>query len=77
MPKNKEAYTRYRLIDEALKNRQKPFPSLSELAEKCEELLGKKVSKSTMQKDLYAMRFDEGLNFQAPIEYNDARKGYY
>ncbi len=77
MPKNKEAYTRYRLIDEALKNRQKPFPSLSELAEKCEELLGKKVSTSTLQKDLYAMRFDEGLNFQAPIEYSDARKGYY
>lgn len=77
MPKNKEAYTRYRLIDEALKNKQKPFPSLEELAEKCESLLGKRVSESTMQKDLYAMRFDEGLNFQAPIEYNKTQKGYF
>jgi len=77
MPKNKEAYTRYRLIDEALKNKQKPFPSLNELAEKCEHLLGKRVSESTMQKDIYAMRFDEGLNFLAPINYSKARKGYY
>lgn len=77
MPKNKEAYTRYRLIDEALKNRHKPFPSLAELAEKCEDLLGKKISESTMQKDIYAMRFDEGLNFHAPINYNKTQKGYY
>ncbi len=77
MPKNKEAYTRYRLIDEALKNRQKPFPTLEELAEKCEDLLGKRISESTMQKDIYAMRFDEGLNFQAPICYHKTRRGYY
>lgn len=77
MPKNKEAYTRYRLIDEALKNRQKPFPSLLELAEKCEDLLGRKVSESTIQKDIYAMRFDEGLNFNAPIEYNNLNRGYF
>jgi predicted DNA-binding transcriptional regulator YafY len=77
MPKNKEAYTRYRLIDEALKSKHKTYPSLEELAEKCENILGKKISKSTMQKDLYAMRFDEGLNFHAPINYHKARLGYY
>ena len=77
MPKNKDAYTRYRLIDEALKNKQRPYPSLPELADKCEELLGKRVSISTVQKDIYAMRFDEGLNFFAPIDYNKTQKGYY
>ncbi len=77
MPKNKDAYTRYRLIDEALKNKQRPYPSLTELAEKCGDLLGKRISESTMQKDIYAMRFDEGLNFFAPIDYNKVQKGYY
>ncbi len=77
MPKNKEAYTRYRLIDEALKNKQKPYPSLSELADKCENLIGKRVSESTIQKDIYAMRYDEGLNFHAPIDYHKKRTGYY
>ncbi|TAH41114.1 MAG: WYL domain-containing protein [Bacteroidetes bacterium] len=77
MPKNKDAYTRYRLIDEALKNKQKPYPPLSELADKCGNMLGKRISESTIQKDIYAMRFDEGLNFFAPIDYHKAQKGYY
>ncbi len=77
MPKNKEAFTRYRLIDEALTNKQKPYPSLEELVEKCESILGKSFSNSTIQKDIYAMRFDEGLNFHAPIDYHKLHKGYF
>lgn len=77
MPANKEAFIRYRIIDAALRNKQRPFPNLSELAEKCEEVLGKTFSESTLQKDIYAMRFDEGLGFQAPIEYNKLHKGYF
>lgn len=76
MPANKEAYIRYRIIDAALRNKQKPFPNLAELADKCEEILGKTFSESTIQKDIYAMRFDEGLGFEAPIEYSKAHKGY-
>lgn len=77
MPIVKDAYTRYRLIDEAIRNKQRPYPSLRDLAHKCGELLGKRVSTSSIQKDIYAMRFDEGLGFMAPIEYMPGRRGYY
>lgn len=77
MPKNKEAAIRYRIIDKCLRNKQKPFPTLTEIVEECEEVLGKYFSESTIQKDIYAMRFDEGLGFNAPIGYNKARKGYF
>ncbi|HAA00665.1 MAG TPA: hypothetical protein DEP18_00370 [Flavobacteriales bacterium] len=76
MPANKEAYIRYRIIDSCLRNKQRPFPTLGELAEKCEEVLGKTFSESTIQKDIYAMRFDQGLGFEAPIEYSKLHKGY-
>jgi predicted DNA-binding transcriptional regulator YafY len=76
MPKNKEAAIRYRIIDKCLRNRQKPYPSLSEMVEQCEEVLGKNFSESTIQKDIYSMRFDDGLGFNAPITYNKVHKGY-
>lgn len=77
MPKNKDAYTRYRIIDEALRNKQKPFPTIEELTYRCEQILGKRISASSIQKDLYAMRYDEGLGFEAPVEYHKSYKGYY
>ena len=77
MPKNKEAAIRYRIIDKCLRNKQKPYPSLSEMVEACEQVLGKNFSESTLQKDIYSMRFDEGLGFNAPIGYNKLHKGYY
>jgi len=38
--------------------------------------MGKTFSESTIQKDIYAMRFDQGLGFEAPIEYSKLHKGY-
>ncbi|MGI8892774.1 MAG: helix-turn-helix transcriptional regulator [Bacteroidia bacterium] len=77
MPKNKEASIRYRIIDKCLRNKQKPYPSLTEIVEVCQEVLGKNFSESTIQKDIYSMRFDEGLGYNAPIGYNKIHKGYY
>ena len=77
MPKNKEAAIRYRIIDKCLRNKQKPFPTLTDMVEKCEEVLGKSFSESTIQKDIYSMRFDEGLGFNALIGYDKVRKGYF
>jgi predicted DNA-binding transcriptional regulator YafY len=76
MPVNKEAYIRYRILDSCLRNKARPFPSMDELIQACTDVLGKAFSNSTIQKDLYDMRYDEGLGFLAPISFNRAKSGY-
>lgn len=61
--KNKYAVTRYRLIDNRMTMKQKPAPSLQEIVDYVSEKLGTTVSVSSIQKDIYAMRNDEGLGF--------------
>lgn len=74
--KNKQALTRYRLIDNRMTNRQKPAPSLQDLVEYVSDKLGSAVSTSCIQKDLYAMRYDESLGYSAPIAWDSNRRGY-
>ena len=74
--KNKYAVTRYRLIDNRMTIKQKPAPSLQDIVDYVCEKMGTTVSVSSIQKDIYAMRFDEGLGFFAPIEYDKYKKGY-
>jgi predicted DNA-binding transcriptional regulator YafY len=54
----------------------KPAPSLQDIVDYVCEKMGTTVSVSSIQKDIYAMRFDEGLGFFAPIEYDKYKKGY-
>jgi len=68
MPLNREAYTRYRLIDARL--RRKPHPTLEELIDHLSERFDKPVSKRTVQLDLQEMRYNQALNFNAPIVYS-------
>lgn len=56
--------------------RQKPAPTLQELVEYVSEKLGSPVSVSSIQKDIYAMRYDASLGFNAPIEYSQEKRGY-
>ena len=51
MPINKSAYIRFRIIDQCLRNKQKPYPSKEDLIEACTEVVGK-VSLRTIEKDL-------------------------
>lgn len=74
MPLNRDAYTRYRLID--LRLRKKPYPHLEELIEYICEKLDKPVSKRTVQLDLQEMRYNQSLNFNAPIVYDKSEKTY-
>jgi len=76
MPKNKSALIRYRIIDSCLNNKQRPFPTLEYLAEKCAEKLGTDISVSTIEKDIRAMKRSYPHGFDAPIVYNKERKGY-
>lgn len=74
MPLNREAYTRYRLIDARM--RRMPRPTLEELIDHLSERFDKPVSKRTVQLDLQEMRYNQGLNFNAPIVYNKKEKCY-
>lgn len=73
---NKSALTRYRLIDARINQKQKPAPTLSELIQYVSDKLGRSVSESIIQKDLYAMRYNEALGYHAPIAYDIQRRGY-
>lgn len=75
MPVNKNALMRYRLIDAALRNRYKPFPNKYDLIKACENL--GRISRRTIEKDLYDMMFDEELRYEAPIKYSRKEKGYF
>jgi len=77
MPKNKEAYIRYRVIDRLLQTPYPQYKSMDRIIQQLEDELGKEFHKSTVQKDIKAMREDEALGFLAPIKYYKAENGYY
>jgi predicted DNA-binding transcriptional regulator YafY len=74
MPLNRDAFTRYRLIDERL--RRKPSPTLEQLIEHVSGGLDKPVSKRTVQLDLQEMRYSQALKFEAPILFDRKDKSY-
>ncbi len=80
MPANKYALLRYRIIDRCLTNRMRPHPSKEDLRRACEEGLygseGERISISTIEKDLWAMRNENELGYHAPIVYNPEHRGY-
>ena len=77
MPANKFATIRYHVIDKMLRNKYKPYPSVDDIVEKCSDVLLKRVSKSSIEKDIRSMKNDEALGYFAPIEYSRTYKGYY
>jgi predicted DNA-binding transcriptional regulator YafY len=76
MPVNKEAFIRYRIIDQCIRNKRKPFPNIFDIMRACEEKLGKKFSERTLQMDLKTMKEDEALGYLAPIKFSKIEKGY-
>lgn len=80
MPANKYALLRYRIIDRCLTNRMRPHPTKEDLRRACEEGLygseGERISMSTIEKDLWAMRNEGDLGYHAPIVYNAEHRGY-
>ena len=76
MPKNKSAVIRYRIIDQMITDKRKPFPDLDQMADKCSQILGVDISKSTIEKDIRAMREKAPKGYNAPIMYSKIEKGY-
>ncbi|MFT5920135.1 MAG: putative DNA-binding transcriptional regulator YafY [Granulosicoccus sp.] len=81
MPANKYALLRYRIIDDCLTNKRKRFPTKEDIQYACEQALygssGERVSISTIEKDLWAMKNEGDLGFYAPIVYSKLEKGYH
>lgn len=76
MPINKDALSRYRIIDEALRNKQKKFPSKEELVQLMKNRLGLSLHPRTIEDDLRNMKSNEDLCYFAPIEYIKKENGY-
>lgn len=80
MPANKYALIRYRVIDRCLNNPGKPYPTREDLRDACEEALfgsgAARISLSTIDKDIHAMKNESELGYFAPIRYNREKGGY-
>ena len=74
--KNKNALTRYRLIDNRMTMRHKLPPTLEEIVDYVSQKMGMPISVASIQKDIYAMRYDSSLGFNAPIEYDRKNRRY-
>lgn len=76
MPKNKSAANRYRIINDCINSRRKPYPTLKYLADRCSDLLDTDVSESTIEKDIAAMKKPAPFGYNAPIVYSKVHRGY-
>ena len=76
MPKNKEALIRYRVINRCFI--EKTYVTKQELKEACERALDiYPIGERTIDADINAMRYDEGLGYNAPIKIDRVNKTYY
>ena len=76
MPKNKNAFSRHRIIDQCINDKRRKYPTLENLAERCSELLDVNVSPSTIEKDIAAMKKNSPVGYNAPIIYSKQHRGY-
>ena len=56
--------------------RKRPYPGLEELMEYISQNLNRPVSKRTLQFDLQEMRYNQSLNFNAPIYFDKKERTY-
>lgn len=77
MPLTKYALARYRIIDNCLRNKRRPYPTLEDLADACANTLNRDISISTIEKDLAAMKNGAPEGAPAPIVYSKINKGYF
>jgi len=75
MPKNKEALSRYRIINRCF--RDYGYVTLRKLEEKCYEAFDHEIATRTLEKDIHDMRYDRNLGYYAPIEYDRLRSAYF
>lgn len=77
MPINKHSFARYQVIDACIRNKQRSYPDIGYLMERCNKRLDQNFSRSTIEKDLKAMKDDSEPGYYAPIRYDRQKRGYY
>lgn len=75
MPLNKDAYSRYRIIDTELR-KGKPLKS-KRLADICSDKLGTDIAVRTIQNDIKDMNEDSSLELFANIQYDKSKRAYF
>ena len=75
MPINKNAFTRYRVIDATLRSRK--YVKTKTLIEIFRDRYDLEVGATTINKDIRDMMIDGRLGFDAPIDYSHSEKAYY
>lgn len=76
MPINKNAFRRYKLIDQLVRNNMRKYPTMNDIIEACWVKLQIKISPETIQKDMAQMRELPPNGFDAPIYYDFKYRGY-
>ena len=76
MTPDKIAYRRYQVIDSALKNTMKKYPTMEDLLNACYLKLNYWPSPDTIEKDIAKMKKPFPIGFDAPIRYNRSKLGY-
>ncbi|RAJ10627.1 putative DNA-binding transcriptional regulator YafY [Chitinophaga skermanii] len=76
MPFNKDALSRFRWIDERLRNKRLPKPTLADIIAYVADKIEKPVGERTIQQDIQHMRSDTSLNYNAPIVYDRSSRTY-
>ena len=77
MPINKNAFRRYKLIDQLVRNNMRKYPTMNDIIEACWVKLQIKISPETIQKDMAQMRELPPNGFDAPIYYDFKYRGLF
>ena len=67
MPINKNAFRRYQIIDQLVRNKMRSYPTMQEIVDACYDKLRIDVSPETIQKDMNKMRQLPPDGLDAPI----------
>ena len=74
---SRSAYRRYKVIDSALRNKFRVYPTIEEIQTACENVLNLKPSLDTLEKDFRNMKLPDPNGYDAPIAYCRQNRGYY
>lgn len=74
---SRSAYRRYKVIDSLLRNTMRPYPTIIDVQEACQQKLDIFPSLDTIEKDIRNMKLPEPDGFDAPIKYCRLNRGYH
>lgn len=77
MPVIKNPISRFKAINECLRSRNKKYWSKEELIEAILEKTDIAIKERTLDNDIYFMRHNSQLKYNAPIEFSKSENGYY